>query len=441
MFIKTKKMPVSVWFVLVLFCMQEVFAIDCTKSIEDIKNCNECVRCGGVWCNKPRVKGDYQCSIAPADNWCPGHMEELPTIPELTESGKLINPAYKEASTKINIHNNVVFQYTATTDSKVKAAVINSTQNNVKLHETIPNCGKDRICTTEIEFTVETDFCSINSGTHEYFEVKIHVDNATEEAIMKYHVPCACECSKKVERTSPNCNGNGDYSCGVCKCHDGWSGDFCEKEECNVARGDIPCKHPLRSEECSGNGRCGVCGCICDTNKEGYQYFDKENYCADLCLITYECETCFDKPAGRCTDCTSIVMRNYNESLMSQTDDFGRNVWVKCEETIDGCHVQYAASKDEHKDILVMRINSCAPVAAGVTQGVNVTLPLVLAGAAVVCVAAGVAYMMLKNRPAPMPSTSAQYQELDGPKTRIEENPTYKSPTTSYNNPMWREKV
>ncbi|KAM3962754.1 uncharacterized protein ACR2FA_003136 [Aphomia sociella] len=440
MFLETNKMAVTVWFVFVLFCIQQVFAIDCTKSMEEIKNCDECIRCGGIWCNKPKVKGNHQCSMTPADNWCPGQIEQLPTIPERKEDGKYLKPKYVQGTTKINVHNNIKFEYVTTSDSKANVSIVNSTQNTVKLYKDIPDCVNGQ-CTTEVQFTVETDFCSLNSGTHEYFEMNFHVDNGTEDAKMSFHVPCACECSKKVERYSENCNGNGDYSCGVCKCHEGWSGEYCDKEECNSARGDIPCKHPLRSEECSGNGKCGNCGCICDRNKEGSQYFDKENYCADLCLITYECDACLDKPAGRCPDCPSLVLKNYNESLMTETDEFHRNVWVKCEETVDDCLIHYAASKNALNDILVMRINSCDPVAAGVSQGLKVTLPVVLVAAALVCAAAGIAYMMLKNKPGPMPPTSAQYQELDGPKTRVEENPTYKSPTTSYNNPMWGAKV
>ncbi|XP_059059466.1 integrin beta-1-like [Achroia grisella] len=440
MFRKPKKMASSVSFVIVLFCIQQVFAIDCWNSnIEDIKNCDDCIRCGGEWCKKPKIKGDYQCLKSPADDWCPGYKETPSSNGRLprTVEGTGINPIYKEASTNINARNSEKFVYNSTSELNVNVD-INSTQNNVTIQKNIQKSGVNEYSIT-LKFTAETDFCSSNSTTDEFFVAKIHVDTVEKDAYMKYYVPCACECSKTTETNSEICNGNGDYSCGICQCHDGWSGDYCDKPECK-ARGDIACKHPLRTEDCSGNGRCDACGCVCDTDKEGSQYFDQSNFCADLCLNAYECDSCFDKPAGRCPDCHSIVMKTYNESLMAETDEYGRNVWVKCNDIVDDCNYHYVASKDKN-DIILMVIDSCKPIAAGVTQGVNVTLPLVLVGVALVCAAAGAAYMIMRNRAAPMPPTSAQYQELDGPKTRVEENPTYKSPTTSYNNPLWRQKV
>lgn len=54
---------------------------------------------------------------------------------------------------------------------------------------------------------------------------------------------------------------------------------------------------------------------------------------------------------------------------MSEKDNKNRNVWVKCNETLgDGCYMEYAASRNEN-GYVVMKINSCSPVAAGAVGG------------------------------------------------------------------------
>lgn len=77
-------------------------------------------------------------------------------------------------------------------------------------------------CTTHVTVVPKPNFCLDDGSKFEYLHMKVRVENVTEEAAVKYHVPCACACSDKVERNSHKCNGNGDFSCGVCNCHKGW---------------------------------------------------------------------------------------------------------------------------------------------------------------------------------------------------------------------------
>ncbi|CAG9784615.1 unnamed protein product [Diatraea saccharalis] len=83
--------------VVVASLLEQVFAINCLSiSLEKIMNCNDCIRCGGYWCNKPGEKNGEHCSAHRHDNWCPGvgNLEELPAIEETKDStpGDIISP-------------------------------------------------------------------------------------------------------------------------------------------------------------------------------------------------------------------------------------------------------------------------------------------------------------------------------------------------------------
>ncbi|CAH2988523.1 unnamed protein product [Chilo suppressalis] len=435
--------------VMVASLLPQVFAINCLNvSLENIMNCNDCIRCGGYWCNKPREKNSEHCSAHVNDNWCPG-VEEVPAVAQesvpstLTSLGRYPVTAKVDKSSPRISYN---YEWTVATKPNVHITVLNTTQtDNVQIFEKT-DCSNGK-CITHLSVQPETNFCLPDSGKFEFVNMKIRVDNVTEDATVKYHVPCACACSDKVERNSPTCNKNGDFSCGVCSCKRGWSGKFCdikEQPKCDDRRGDLQCTNPYKDYvECSGNGYCGPCdSCICYDDREGSQYFQTDNFCADLCMtIASMCEPCLrDKPLGKCADCSYLTIQAYNRSLLEQRDDYNRKVWVKCTEKIDECNYNYAAMRDANDDIYVMKISNCNAISEAVAGGgVNPTLPIVLGVIALVAAATAVAgYMFWKARNAPLPLAASQYQELDGPEGSTGINPLYKSPTSSYNNPMWK---
>ncbi|CAH2104937.1 unnamed protein product [Euphydryas editha] len=374
------------------------------------------------------------------DNWCSGKEEKLSFPSTDDEMGTYFEPRYRVRTLKIGMDDQFEISYpSASNDPKVEL-VVNSTQtSNFRVtNRTSCNGGS---CTTTVKTIPDTNFCTMNGGTSENFNIKLSVEGIKEEAVMKFHVPCACSCSEKVEDRSPVCNGRGSLSCGVCTCDQGWQGTYCEKPICEDKRGDVPCTNSARNNiECSGNGVCGPCDkCECFTDREGSQYFDKNNYCEDICMTVNDCDDCFlDPRPGRCQTCHfGLFRQSYNQSLISQKDDLNRNVWIKCNGTINDCNYEYAAMRDENDETFFMVIKSCDPTQERQAGAVNVTLPIVLGVIALVVAAAATAgYIFWKNRAPPVPLSDPMYQNIDA-EDCTGENPLYKPPTSSFKNPTY----
>lgn len=99
----------------------------------------------------------------------------------------------------------------------------NSTQNfNIEINEDGDTKCDNNNCTMTIAAMPRRDFCSATGSNSEFAYVKIKITGLSEEVLIKYHVPCECNCSRKVEQNSKFCGYNGDYSCGVCSCYAGW---------------------------------------------------------------------------------------------------------------------------------------------------------------------------------------------------------------------------
>lgn len=91
---------------------------------------------------------------------------------------------------------------------------------------------------------------------------------------------CECDCEnggEGYEINSAKCNFNGDLSCGICKCKDGFFGKNCE---CGGGKGlytinEFACRYNNATQDCSGRGHCECNECMCDPPPGG----DPEEVC------------------------------------------------------------------------------------------------------------------------------------------------------------------
>nr|XP_005908017.1 PREDICTED: integrin beta-4 isoform X4 [Bos mutus] len=87
---------------------------------------------------------------------------------------------------------------------------------------------------------------------------------------------CSCELQK--EERSSRCNFHGDFMCGHCVCHEGWSGKTCN---CSTgSQSDLqPCRREGEDKVCSGRGecQCGHCVCYGEGRYEG-QFCEYDNF-------------------------------------------------------------------------------------------------------------------------------------------------------------------
>ncbi|XP_075991988.1 uncharacterized protein LOC142987242 [Anticarsia gemmatalis] len=493
----------SVWVsVIVLLAVNEVFGNKCwnLKNSNDV-SCDDCIRCGGMWC---RNRDEIQCVMSRDDNWCRNDQESLKTIAPVDQPGDLVVPAYAERTLYINSDNVLKIKYTARTNDKAKIETINSTQPGKITFKDQPAKCSGHDCVMILTATPRTDFCSSTGSDEEYVFVKITVGGLDESVMVKYHVPCACGCSKTVEQNSESCNQHGNKTCGVCACNAGWTGADCSKPiggftkggsvkggvkgqtvirhetfetgstrpyyastRPNIPvsipdvavntttntkapvcsnRGDIPsCRSPINDLKCAGNGYCNECDeCICYQDREGYQYFDPKEYCADLCMIVESyCDSCLlNSTMGMCDECSMdnkvMYRQKYNASLLEERDSENRKMWVKCNETINECLITYVAKMDESGNITLMVVESCEDaITDAVVAGPKVPIILgVLGILAAVAAVAGVLIWKHMNALPPVPLNDPGYQNIDA-EDCIGENPLYKPPTSSFKNPTY----
>uniref|UniRef100_A0AC11BCB1 Integrin subunit beta 4 n=1 Tax=Ovis aries TaxID=9940 RepID=A0AC11BCB1_SHEEP len=87
---------------------------------------------------------------------------------------------------------------------------------------------------------------------------------------------CSCELQK--EERSSRCSFHGDFMCGHCVCHEGWSGKTCN---CSTgSQSDLqPCRREGEDKVCSGRGecQCGHCVCYGEGRYEG-QFCEYDNF-------------------------------------------------------------------------------------------------------------------------------------------------------------------
>jgi integrin beta 6/protocadherin alpha len=71
---------------------------------------------------------------------------------------------------------------------------------------------------------------------------------------------CSCQCEQEVMVNSNSCNMNGNETCGLCTCREGWNRSDCS---CSTAK----CPLGPNGNECSGRGtcECGQCTCYSPT--------------------------------------------------------------------------------------------------------------------------------------------------------------------------------
>ena len=77
---------------------------------------------------------------------------------------------------------------------------------------------------------------------------------------------CECACEQNAELGSSECNGQGNYTCGVCMCNPERYGEKCECDAQTQAD-DSLCKQPNSTNPdvvCSNQGSCICKKCVCD---------------------------------------------------------------------------------------------------------------------------------------------------------------------------------
>ncbi|KAJ0181646.1 hypothetical protein K1T71_002368 [Dendrolimus kikuchii] len=285
---------------------------------------------------------------------------------------------------------------------------VNTTENfSIKISEILTKCEKSN-CFTIYEAEADKNFCSATSDKNEYVFVKYSFDSS--DVLVKYIVPCIQPCRSIIERKSPKCNYKGDFSCGSCNCQNGWTGKYCDKLSCEKRRGDVQCNgYDHTQEECYGNGECSECDtCKCYTDRIGYQYFNEENFCSDICQTTSVCDECLESNIpGVCSDCnTGVIILSYKEERLEQRDSLNRTIWIGCNVTVSECNIQYVAMMADSDNIYAMVVKDCNGAITDTVTSDRSIVPIIFGVLALLAAVAAVGGFMIQHRREPSLQTS-----------------------------------
>lgn len=137
-------------------------------------------------------------------------------------------------------------------------------------------CGKIKVGSV-IEFHVQLEIRKCPREPSEWKQtIQIYPVGINESLIIDLEMLCSCPCERPEHPTfkeyAKECNGRGNYMCGVCDCSADLNGYGpycgCVRNGTGPAPNDTiaNCLNPRNGLECSGRGHC-VCGkCDCDIN-------------------------------------------------------------------------------------------------------------------------------------------------------------------------------
>ncbi|XP_047987546.1 uncharacterized integrin beta-like protein C05D9.3 [Leguminivora glycinivorella] len=299
------------------------FAFHC--NLEQKQSCDECIKCGGIWCKDPNESRKCVPLTGGGDDWCPNDMETVHADLS-SRDGKIFRPQYEEVLAHIDSGKVTTIKMSGDNAAKsgrnVYHKILNTTQPDKSKVHVFVNKYPTKI---EVTTKISPGFCSPTSQKFEHVFVEVGVSGVGEKAVLKYVVPCGCGCSDEVEAAALACHGFGGLVCGVCQCDEDRHGKFCE---CGPVSSS--CANPsLIIPRCSGNGYCDECSkCQCFTDKQGSQYFDQQDNCKDLATTVKDFLDC-QKNKQFCSSCDrNVLFRKWNGTVLNELYDGSRKTWV-----------------------------------------------------------------------------------------------------------------
>ncbi|XP_063916638.1 integrin beta-nu-like isoform X2 [Zophobas morio] len=295
------------------------------------------------------------------------------------------------------------------------------------------------------------------------------------------YVGSTCTCLYLEQKGQKTCD-HGEFNCGDCLCEEGWTGDTCS-EQCinnqNMCR--YVDNNNITSLTCSGRGNCICSKCNCQSKRYQGEFcewecpYDKstQQVCAENCKIpgydgndsicngkgTCNCNTCeCDKGSSghyceNCDGCQGLCNRfnsqviehviNRNQQIkpvrveiVEDLPEEKRSCVHRYEQDGKKCDIFYTYNtiwKDNSVLVKATEPICNAPLAAGTLVGLIIGAFLLLAFIIIV-VWKGRNWIRDKR----------EYQEFLRAREQSkhsEENPIYKNPVVTYNNPMEKATV
>ncbi|XP_066469393.1 integrin beta-7 [Tiliqua scincoides] len=156
-----------------------------------------------------------------------------------------------------------------------------------------------------VQFTVRVKATTCLPGTQ---EVALRVLGVGEELHLQLTTVCECQCRDSQPYAHHCSRGQGNFTCGICSCQEGYVGQLCECKQEDLGNPENRCRDMNDTGPvCNGRGQC-VCGkCQCNSHASG-----PFCQCDDTSCERHNGQLCAGN--GRCRCGTCECQSNYTGS-------------------------------------------------------------------------------------------------------------------------------
>ncbi|XP_054859446.1 integrin beta-7 [Eublepharis macularius] len=242
-----------------------------------------------------------------------------------------------------------------------------------------------------VQFTVRINATTCLPATQ---DLVLRVLGVGEELRVQLSTACECQCGD-VQPSAPHCSGGqGNLTCGICSCQEGYIGRLCECKPEDLNDPEAGCRDGNSTGPiCNGKGQC-VCGkCQCNTHASGpFCECDNtgcERHNGELCAGNGQCRCgiceCRSNYTGGACECsldTSGCMRDG-----AVCSDHGRCVCNRChcEAGWLGSHCSHCAECrtpcEQHRDCAECKALGTGPLSENCSVSCNQTVRVLPASA------------------------------------------------------------
>ncbi|KAL1374960.1 hypothetical protein pipiens_017789 [Culex pipiens pipiens] len=260
-------------------------------------------------------------------------------------------------------------------------------------------------------------------------------ENPEEQVTGKY-----CECDNfSCERIDGvYCSGlkQGRCVCGQCECNPGWTGP-----SCGCSTSEDTCKPEGGDEVCSGHGTCECGACKCKKTQDGRfsgRYCEKCVTCPGLRCNEYEsCVLCRQFKTGpwseaECSaNCSSLSLQSVGS--LEPNEEAGDK---RCTFSHNQCRYEFMYNEYANSEKLIVLEKPDCP-AVPLTLG----FVLIVVGAVVLLGLAALLVWKLVTSVCDRREYARFEQERANAKFDESDNPLYKEPTSTFQNPTFADKM
>lgn len=250
---------------------------------------------------------------------------------------------------------------------------------------------------------------------------------------------CECDNFSCLQNPTNNliCSGHGRCACSMCQCHKNWSGD-----DCSCDSTTLECISPFNGQLCSGNGgcECNRCKCTSMEDSDGLytgQHCEKEANEWAPCAVLRDCVEC---QAFSEEDCSTCKFQLEEVNIGSNQSDWLPDIQPCQFENKQGCTYYFSSLIDGVHDLQVfLHVINGSREQCGTGLGIWLSI-IIVALVLLISLIAIIIYKVFIEVKGRRQVAMFEKQKQQAAYAR-NDNVMYKSPITTFKNPMYGKAV